>query len=253
MLKSLAASNANARISVYCMHTALTKADMAYIRFHAQTDNLNVIFIRMADDAFLNAPTVDRYPREVYFRLLAGKYLPKSVKRALYLDVDIIVKGDLTELYNSPLGGKMFMASTNVGRFMLAFNKVRLMSFGERVYPNTGVLLMDVDLMRRFVDEDEISEFIKKHRAVMMLFDQDVMFSLYGDKIALMDGKIYNLSDRQIKACNVVQRAGIDKAWVDKNAVIIHYLGKNKPWKADYRGILKSYYDAFEFFDETIN
>ena len=37
----------------------------------------------------------------------------------------------------------------------------------------------------------------------------------------------------------------IDLDWVDKNNVIVHYLGTNKPWKKNYRGILKGYYTRY--------
>ena len=30
--------------------------------------------------------------------------------------------------------------------------------------------------------------------------------------------------------------------WVRKNAVIIHYCGRNKPWKENYKGILDVFY-----------
>ena len=38
----------------------------------------------------------------------------------------------------------------------------------------------------------------------------------------------------------------IDLKWVKKNTKIIHYIGKNKPWKENYKGILKVYYDKYK-------
>ena len=34
--------------------------------------------------------------------------------------------------------------------------------------------------------------------------------------------------------------------WVEENNVIVHYLGRNKPWKPDYKGILKPFYDKYK-------
>ena len=31
-----------------------------------------------------------------------------------------------------------------------------------------------------------------------------------------------------------------------ENNVIVHYLGRNKPWKPDYKGILKPFYDKYK-------
>src|SRR5699024_6582206 len=55
------------------------------------------------DDQFDQAPTTDRYPKTIYYRLLAYKYLPKNIKKILYLDVDILVINDLKPLYNLDL------------------------------------------------------------------------------------------------------------------------------------------------------
>ena len=35
----------------------------------------------------------------------------------------------------------------------------------------------------------------------------------------------------------------IDLDWVRDNVVIIHYYGKNKPWKDNYKGILNCFYN----------
>ena len=38
----------------------------------------------------------------------------------------------------------------------------------------------------------------------------------------------------------------IDEKWVEDNCCIIHYFGKNKPWKDNYKGILKKFYLIYE-------
>ena len=41
----------------------------------------------------------------------------------------------------------------------------------------------------------------------------------------------------------------IDLDWVKNNNIIIHYLGRNKPWKDKYKGILKDFY--FEYYSDA--
>jgi len=58
-----------------------------------------------------------------------------------------------------------------------------------------------------------------------------------------MDHLKYNLSDRAITLYNAdPTHDRIDLDWARKNAVIIHYYGRNKPWKEEYRGILDVFY-----------
>lgn len=33
--------------------------------------------------------------------------------------------------------------------------------------------------------------------------------------------------------------------WVEENVVIVHYCGKSKPWKADYKGKLGFFYERY--------
>lgn len=73
---------------------------------------------------------------------------------------------------------------------------------------------------------------MKQHKKVLTLPDQDSVIGLYGDKIGLLDTMHYNLSDRILVLYNV--EAGHEKRdlnWVRENGVIIHYYGKQKPWK----------------------
>ena len=54
---------------------------------------------------------------------------------------------------------------------------------------------------------------------------------------------IYNLSDRTLLAHNAdLRNQKVTLAWVRQNSVIIHYFGRNKPWKARYAGILDVFY-----------
>ena len=73
--------------------------------------------------------------------------------------------------------------------------------------------------------------------------DQDIISALYGERVGLLDTLRYNLSDRIIWLNNSKPgNVRIDLDWVRENAVIIHYFGKAKPWKAHYIGILDVFY-----------
>ena len=70
-------------------------------------------------------------------RLLAD-YHPEFGDRLLYLDVDLVITGDLYTIFSEPLGGKdIGMAKDEVGSHWLGKN-----------YCNSGVLLMDLAKLR---------------------------------------------------------------------------------------------------------
>ena len=89
--------------------------------------------------------------------------------------------------------------------------------------------------------------FIEDKKYLLTLPDQDVISTLYGKKILLLNTYIYNLSEKMIKLHNLSQKEDkIDLDWVEKNTIIIHYRGRNKPWKENYKGILLPYYKKYE-------
>ena len=55
---------------------------------------------------------------------------------------------------------------------------------------------------------------------------------LYGKRIIELNSLVFNLSDRYYRFYNLnPQNVRVDLEWVRKNTVIVHYCGRNKPWK----------------------
>ena len=199
---------------------------------------------------FKGAPQVKRYPYEIYYRIFAPQLLPESVERILYLDSDLIVHNSVDELYNMSFEGNYFIACTQIRGFVTWLNRVRMGVGKNFYYMNTGVMMMNVKALREVIEPEKIFKFIKRNGWRMYLYDQDVLFKFYCDKISLIDPKIYNLSDRYITFYNMRRpKHKIDADWVANNNVIIHYLGRNKPWKPKYKGILKDYYHRYKVED----
>ena len=49
-----------------------------------------------------------------YFRLLAAQLLPESIDKVIYLDSDVLVKSDLTELWNFDVGENYCLAAVDI-------------------------------------------------------------------------------------------------------------------------------------------
>jgi len=213
------------------------------------TRSVNLNLIKIEDDFLKDAPISDRYPLEIYYRIFAPSLLPNSIKRILYLDCDIIVKGSLKKLYNMDFNNNLYIGTTNVKEFLKRFNQIKNKAPKDSEYLNTGVLLMNLELLRKEQNYEEIFDYIKRRSKYFILPDQDIISTLYGNRVILVDNLIYNLSDRTILKYNLGQldlKKRIDIKWVEENTIIIHYFGKNKPWKKNYKGILKGYYDKYK-------
>ncbi len=249
MINSLSINNPESDFDVYVLHSNLEDSDKLHIQSNVR-QNINLVYIYMDESLFKGAPKVKRYPYEIYYRIFAPMMLPESVERILYLDSDLIVHKNIDELYNLDFEGNLFIACTQIRGFVTWLNRLRMCVGKNHYYMNTGVMVMNVKELRNIIDTDKIFKFIKRNGWRMYLYDEDVLFKFYGDRIRLIDPKLYNLCDRYITFYNMRTRKPnkIDLDWVENNNVIIHYLGRNKPWKEKYKGILKDYY--FKYFDE---
>lgn len=245
MIKSFL-DNHKQKTDVYIISKDITSDDLP------QLDQLTFYIIDFEDRYLADVPTSKRYPKSIYYRIFASQVLPKSIERILYLDPDIIIKANLNSFYQMEFQNALFIGSTNTGKFLQKFNEIKNKAPKGAPYINTGVLLMNIKLLRDTQSMQEVYRYIRKYKHRFTLPDQDIISGLYGDRIKLVSSLIYNLSDRGIRYYNAKNPDNkITLDWVDKNTKIIHYYGRNKPWKSSYKGILKFYYDKYKIENEN--
>jgi len=240
MLTSLLHSNPDASFDVYLLHSSIREEALENTRCILGETN-RLISIRAGDFGLEGAPTTSRYPQEIYYRIFAARYLPETLDRVLYLDPDLIVNGSIRSLYELPLGKAYFAAASHVGEFMHKVNELRLDMEEDSPYINSGVMLMNLDLLRKEQDYGAVFRFIEERKNRLILPDQDIISGLYGTRIHALDPFRYNMTERLFLRYAPFERA-LDLDWVRRNSVIIHYCGRNKPWKPHYRGKLNVFY-----------
>lgn len=241
MLTSLLKSNTDCFFDVYLLHASITdNAAESTKKILAQNGELHMV--KATDIGLSDAPTTARYPEEIYYRIFAAKYLPENLDRILYLDPDIIVNGSIKELYDINMDDYFFAAASHTGSFMRKLNELRLDMDEDAPYINSGVMLMNLKRLREEQNYSDVFEFIEKRKLLLILPDQDIISSLYGSKILALDSFKYNMTERLYRLHAPFEKE-LDLDWVRKNSVIIHYCGKNKPWKNNYIGQLDVFYN----------
>lgn len=245
MLYSLIEKNCESKFNVYLLNSQIKEQDVEKTRIILGEKN-RLHLIKVENIGLDNAPTTSRYPKEMYYRIFAAKYLPQTLDKVLYLDPDLIVNGDIAELYKMDMGEYLFAAASHTGSFMTAINSIRLNMEENTPYINSGVMLMNLKLLRKEQDYKEVFEFIEKKRNSLVLPDQDIISSLYGSRIYALDTFRYNMTENLYLLHSPFEK-NLNIEWVRKYSRIIHYCGRNKPWKETYIG----YLDVF--YKETVN
>lgn len=196
LLTSLCWNNPGEQFVIYLLHSGIpTQALAPVVR---QCEHLAYQFhpIFVEDRLFADAPTTKQYPKEMYYRLLAGSLLPRQLNRILYLDPDILVINPLRPLWEMDLEGRLFAAAAHTGKTDLAnqVNRVRLGT--DHDYYNSGVLLMNLEACRREISTDQIFRFVAEHERELLLPDQDILNALYGRRILPLDDAVWNYDAR---------------------------------------------------------
>ena len=245
-IKSIAENGGAETYDAYILHSDLQHEVQNKIRLLAP-DTVTCHFITVPDELFAGFPETKRYPKQIYFRLAAAELLPSHLERILYLDVDTLVINSLEPLYASDFENNLFLACTHTNKFLERVNQVRLRADAGAPYINTGVILMNLSLMRKEVNIEDMQAYVRRKKSTLILPDQDILTALYGHRVKLINPLKYNMSDWEIFWHNVTfAKHKIDLAWVREHTVIVHYYGRNKPWNDTYRGILGVLYTEQE-------
>lgn len=242
MLSSLIRSNPRTAFDIYVAYAHLTEADFQRIGKAVDGSGSRIIGIRVPDSLFEKAPVLKRITKATYYRLFASMYLPETLERILYIDPDTLILRDISALYHLPFGDNFFAGCTHMNSFTNFVQTARLGMSPKNAYINAGVLLINLRALRAFFSPNDVFDFVERHASTLFLADQDVLNALYGDRILPLDAEVYNCDERVYRRIlKKFGKAGAESL-VRHKTCILHYDGKYKPWKPNYKGELLQFY-----------
>lgn len=237
MLFSIYEHHKNQQVTIWLIHEAIPEKELEKLEKLLEQFNWQLETIKIDSDFFEEAPTVERYPKEMYFRLLCGEIMPPHVHKVLYLDPDILVINSLNKLWQLDLKDNLLAAATHTGvtNISTSINQIRLNT--DHNYYNSGVMLINLDKAREVISLKEIHQTIEKYGNHLLLPDQDILNLLYGSLIKEIPEEVWNYDARKYKSYLAKSLGEYDTHWIMKETSILHFCGKPKPWqeKSDTR------------------
>lgn len=252
MLYSLFKSN-DIQIEIYLIHKDIRDEKIKEIEKFVEKASLgkgklNTIKV---EDLFSKAKTTFYYTEEMYYRLLAYKYLPKSLDRILYLDPDVLVLNSCEELYNMDLSDNYFAAATHTIPTVQSANVARLsLTSGHKDienYFNSGILMINLELARNSEKyEKEVLNYVENSKSLGLIMpDQDLLNVVFRNKIIKIDEIKYNYDARRYLAYKLKDKK-YKLSYIISNTCFLHFCGKRKPWLDENNlGVFTSLYLYF--------
>lgn len=244
MLKSIMLTNPDNEFDLYVAHSSLTDEDFEKIDSVIDKKRTRVHSVTVSPGILENAPVLKRISKETYYRLLMMDYLPEELDRVLYIDPDTVILRDLSPLYNVDFKGKTLAAAGHTKSWCEALNRIRFNNPKGVRYFNAGILMVNLQKLRKTVTSEMVFDYIRKNEKFLFLADQDVLNGMLGKDTVNIDECLYNLDEKTVRF-NKKRVTGLK--WVEENAVIVHFNGKYKPWKDGYKGILYPLYFKFKY------
>jgi lipopolysaccharide biosynthesis glycosyltransferase len=176
-------------------------------------------FLSINLDEYPELPTYEHLTQTTYYRTTLPDALEKHIPRVVFLDCDVIVKGDIRLLYNYPLNEKVIGAVENPG-----FSRYDQLNIPVGCgYFNAGVLLIDVVKWRQHEYGRKIMRFLTENASNGLLEagDQDAFNALLCDQWKPLPTK-WNVQRQMFKDPQTYPGAA--------NPAIVHYTSSRKPW-----------------------
>jgi lipopolysaccharide biosynthesis glycosyltransferase len=188
---------------------------------YEQYDYFNITIVKI-DNRYDKAFTSGYITKETYFRCSLGELIP-HLNKIIYLDNDVIVFKDLTNLFNMNFNDKIILGQPYL------FDKNSFYRI------NPGIILLNLKKMREIKMEKKILNFVIKKRKKFAFHDQSIMnkyFKKYfGDFPPENHARPYNENQSIIfnnKSGNLYNNDYFLFSW--KYPTMRHYLGKTKPY-----------------------
>jgi lipopolysaccharide biosynthesis glycosyltransferase len=166
--------------------------------------------------------TRGHFNRSILFRIGLERLAPPDCKRVLYLDADLVVLGDVRDLWRTDLAGLALGAMRDCYRHGHEFAE-RWQLPGEGRYFNSGVLLIDLVQVRAQRMFTAAADFIARHDKDLLFADQDALNWVFWRRWRELD-PAWNVQ-RYMKPEEIAAAH-----WGRATPGIVHFLGLDKPW-----------------------
>ena len=224
----------NSHLKIYLLNQDIPQEWFSQIRIYLQEMGGDLIDCKLIGSQY-KMNWSNKLPH-INHMTFARYFIPDFVTedKVLYLDSDLIVTGDLTDLFELDLGENYLGAARSC--------------FGAGVGFNAGVLLINNKKWKSETIRQKLIELTEKEHENVKEGDQSILNMLFKEQYSLLEDK-YNF------------QIGFDAGAAEKNHAfifeipltplpkILHYISPDKPWKQFSVGRLREEWWKYSFME----
>ena len=162
-----------------------------------------------------------------YYRFLIPELLDKSINKCLYLDCDTLVLCDLTDIFFEQIDGYYALVVEDEG----SLTQIKRLNLPEENnYFNSGVMMFNLQELRKFDFKNDCMNFYRNNKEIICLEDQDVLNCILNGKCKFVSLR-YN-SNNRIFTGNELENFYTEEEIKEatENPAILHFTDCVKPW-----------------------
>ena len=239
------------RINIYVLQQNLNYSNRRnLVQLEKLHQNTCIDLLKVDSSKFKFLPLISGvHTIETYFRLGLSTLLPK-INKLIYLDADVIVMGNINDLWEQEIGDNILLA-VEEPKYL---NESRLKSLGMKSnspYFNGGVLLMDLKKMRDFGLEQKVFTYVNKKFKLLKYQDQDILNALFENRwqaLPLAFNAYSHLCNKRREDEFIIYTRK-DATFAVRNPHIIHFNLYPKPWNLGCIDTRRKHY--WEYLEKT--
>jgi len=221
------------KINFYVIDDAISLVSKEALNRMVNEYNASISYLQIDTLKFEDMVESDRIPKTAYFRIAIPNYLKHTdIKRAIYLDCDIIAKDDIETIWNLDLGDNLLAAVEDAG-FHQRLDAMEIEADSD-IYFNSGMMVLDIEKWRAERISEQVLKFATENSDELKFHDQDALNAILHDRWLMIhprwNAQAYIITKEKK---HPTKHGNLEYTEACNEPALIHFSGHVKPWHSE--------------------